>query len=602
MSGIRVSDYVAKFFMEKGADLAFVITGSGSIRLIQSASDSGIKYICTHHEQAAVMASLTYMRTSGKPALVFVTGGPGAVNSLTGLADAFLDSLPLFIIAGQENSKYMSEQINMRSRGIQGLDMINITRSLTKFNHCLSDPKDIGWVLDKAFFEAYSNRPGPVWIEIPQNLQWETIEENAITRFKPDLEVNDVRESEIQKVVELIQDSKRPVLLVGHGVRLSGAQEDFRKLLDFLGIPALVSWQAADLVPDEHPLFAGRPGNYGQRFANLTIQNCDLLICLGTRLSIPQRGYSDSSFARSAKKIIVEIDKTEIDKFAFQIDIKILGNVGHFIKELYQNALQVNLNKEIWIPWKNQILSWQKKYPMVSNQNTKDVGINSYLFIDKLSKHLDKNHLIVTDMGSSLTCTHATIKLKDGQRLMTSTGLGEMGFGLPGVIGAALAEPDRPIILVVGEGSLMFNLQEIQTLKTLDLNIKVFILNNNGYLTIKHTHDSLYQSQGENATACGNNSDVAFPDFKKIVTSFGFKFKSKKSNKNLDNWIASVLKYKKTIFAEVVMPEFQELIPKINFKLNPNGRIVSPPLEDMYPYLDKTVLESEMIIPLLDNY
>lgn len=601
MEKIRVSDYIAKFFLEKGVDLAFVITGSGSIRLIQSISESGIRYVCPHHEQAAVMASLTYMRTSGKPALVIVTGGPGAINSLTGLADAFLDSLPLIILAGQENSQYMSEQSHMRSRGIQGLDMINITKSLTKFNHCLMNSKDIGWVLEKAFYEAYSNRPGPVWIEIPQNLQWETIDEKELEEFRAELTTSEIMESQINEVIRLIKDSKRPVLLVGHGIRLSGAEKTFRKLMDSLGIPALVSWQGADLVPDSHPLFAGRAGNYGQRFANLTIQNCDLLICLGTRLSIPQRGYSDKSFARSAKKVIVEIDKTEIDKFKFDIDVRILGNVSDFIDKLYEHLQQGDINSENWVDWKNQISKWQSKYPMAIDQGSQTHGINSYNFIEHLSKHLADDHIIITDMGASLTCTHATIKLKDGQRIITSTGLGEMGFGLPGLIGAALGAPHRPVVLIVGEGSLMFNLQELQTLSTLNLNVKVFILNNNGYLTIKHTHDSLYKSNGLHATACGNNSDVTFPSFRKVIKSFGFAFKSKKSMNNLDNWIKSILKYKTTIFAEVTMPDFQELIPKMNFKVSASGALISPPLEDMYPYLSKNELKQEMIIPILET-
>lgn len=601
MKSIRVSDYIASFFAQKGVDLVFVITGSGSIRLIESFAKSGIRYICTHHEQAAVMSSLTYMRTTGKPAVVIVTGGPGAINSLTGLADAYLDSLPLFIIAGQENSQFMKEQTMMRSRGIQGLDMIDITNSLTKFNHCLLDPNDIGWVLDTSYIEANSGRPGPVWIEIPQNLQWEEIVESNLVHFQSEPMDNLISANDISQVLKLIENSTRPLLLVGNGIKLSRSEYKFNLLLNELEIPVLVSWQAADLVTDDNPLFAGRAGNYGQRFANFAIQNCDLLICLGTRLSLPQRGYSDQSFARSAKKVIVEIDKTEIEKFKFQIDVKILGNVKDFIDDLYAETLKSDIDKNKWLTWKNQISNWKSKYPMAPKSSMSSVGINSYAFIEKLSEYLEDDHIIVTDMGTSLTCTHATIKLKSGQKIMTSTGLGEMGFGLPGAIGACLGANGRPVVLIIGEGSLMFNIQELQTLKNLKLNLKVFLLNNNGYLTIKHTHNSLYQSNGLGAIACGNFSDVTFPNFKKVINAFGFEFKSKKSSKNLDDWIRKVLKHRSTIFAEVVMPEFQELIPKINFKVDQSGLIISPPLEDMYPYLDEKELREQMIIPLLQE-
>lgn len=598
MNLVKVSDYIANFFQEKGVDLVFVITGSGSIRLIQSFSKLGIRYVCTHHEQAAVMSSLTYMRTTGKPAVVIVTGGPGAINSLTGLADAFLDSLPLFIIAGQENSMFITEQEKMRSRGVQGLNMIDITKSLVKFSHCLLDPTDIGWVLDKAFIEARSGRPGPVWIEVPQNVQWEEINKIDISHYKSAEFKKTIQDKDISKVINLIQSSNRPLLLVGNGIRLSGSEKKFKSLLNYLEIPAIVSWQAADLVTDDHALFVGRAGNYGQRFANLALQNCDLLICLGTRLSLPQRGYSDHSFARSAKKVIVEIDETELSKFKFQIDLKIVGDVSNFIDKLYKELPKNKVHRERWSAWKVQINDWKNRYPMAPQTIVNSNGINSYKFIDELSNHLKNNHIIITDMGTSLTCTHATIKLKEGQNLMTSTGLGEMGFGLPGAIGACLGAKGRPVVLIVGEGSLMFNLQELQTLKNLNLDLKIFLLNNNGYLTIKHTHHSLYNSNGHGAIACGNFSDVSFPNFEKVIKSFGFKFESKKSEKNLDRWIKRILKTSGTICAEVIMPEFQELIPKINFKVDENGTIISPPLEDMYPYLGEKELAEQMLIPL----
>jgi acetolactate synthase-1/2/3 large subunit len=355
----------------------------------------------------------------------------------------------------------------------------------------LTNPNDIRYILEKAFYEAYSGRPGPVWIDIPQDLQWAQVDPEKLDGFVPPQLPSIDMTAQATATIELIKNAKRPLLWVGHGIRLSGAEQKFRKLLDTLGVPALVTWQAADLVPDDHPLFVGRAGTYGQRFANLALQNCDLLITLGTRVALPQRGFNDQYFARAAKKVIVEIDPVELAKFKFDIDIPVLGNVSDFIDAMSIELHKTTIDHTQFDACKQIYKRWQAKYPMATPPvDLDEEGINSYWFIEQLSKYLEKDHVIVTDMGTSLTCTHAGIKLKEGQRIMTSTGLGEMGFGLPGAIGAKLGSPDRPVVLIVGEGGLMMNLQEFQTMKNLGLDIKIFIVNNNGYLTIKHTHNT----------------------------------------------------------------------------------------------------------------
>jgi acetolactate synthase-1/2/3 large subunit len=598
---MKVSDYISKFLKDKGVDLVFAITGSGSIRLIQSVSDAGINYVCPHIEQAGIMASLTYMRSSNKPAVMMVTGGPGATNTIIALADAYLDSLPLFVFAGQENSEYVNPPNQMRGKGVQGLDMVNVTKPLTKYSTMLTNPNDIRYILEKAFYEAYSGRPGPVWIDIPQDLQWAQVDPEKLDGFVPPQLPSIDMTAQATATIELIKNAKRPLLWVGHGIRLSGAEQKFRKLLDTLGVPALVTWQAADLVPDDHPLFVGRAGTYGQRFANLALQNCDLLITLGTRVALPQRGFNDQYFARAAKKVIVEIDPVELAKFKFNIDIPVLGNVADFIDAMSTELNKTTVDHTQFDSWKQIYKRWQTKYPMATLPSDLDEeGINSYWFIEQLSKYLEKDHVIVTDMGTSLTCTHAGIKLKEGQRIMTSTGLGEMGFGLPGAIGAKLGYPDRPVVLIVGEGSLMMNLQELQTMKNLGLDIKIFIVNNNGYLTIKHTHNALYKSNGE-ASACGRNSGVTFPDFELVSQAFGFEFTRIKTARNLDQWIHNVLSHTGPLVAEFAMKEFQELIPKSAVKVRPDGTAYSGPLEDLYPFLSTEELAAEMLIPLIKD-
>lgn len=600
---MKISDYIAKFLVEKNVDLVFTITGAGNVRLIESVSSAGIKYVCPHHEQAAVMAALTHFRISGRPAVCLVTGGPGAANTLIAVADAHLDSLPCIMIAGQEKSEFMNPPNEMRGKGVQGLDMVKIMHTVTKFAECIRRPADIRRVLEQGFHEANSGRPGPVWIDVPQDLQWTEIDPYSLEGYAPALQ-EPKEECNMQRAAAAtllhLQTAKRPLIWVGHGIRLAQCEVEFLRVFEALGIPALVSWQAADLVTDDHPLFVGRAGTYGQRWANLALQNCDLLITLGTRLALPQRGYVDAEFARAAKKIIVEIDPVEMAKFKFPIDVPVLGDVAEFIDALAFELISHDLSRPKYGEWMDKCRDWRERYPMSHAPGSGDTGINSYWFIDRLSEHLNSDDIVVTDMGTSLTCTHATIRLKQGQRLITSTGLGEMGFGLPGAIGASLGAPARRIILIVGEGSLMMNLQELQTLKHLDLPLKIFLLNNNGYLTIKHTHNALYGSKGD-ANATDPRSGVSFPNFQKIASAFGLEYHHIENSIGLDDWIQSLLDSTGCIFGELAMPEFQELIPKSSLKFREDGSLYSPPLEDMYPFISPEQLKSEMLIPLLNN-
>jgi len=599
---MRVSDYIAAFLAKQNVDQVFAITGAGNIRLIESVSQAGIDYVCPHHEQAAVMASLTRYRVSGRPGVCLVTGGPGAANTLIAVADAHLDSIPCIIIAGQEKLEFMDPPNAMRGKGVQGLDMVDIMASVTKFGESLKRPEDIRRVLEQAFHVAYSGRPGPVWVEVPQDLQWAEIDPDTLTGFDatPPTVAPDRFALQAQATLALLREAQRPLLWVGHGVRLSHSEAAMRRVLDALGVPALVSWQAADLVPNDHPLFVGRAGTYGQRWANLALQNCDLLITLGTRLAIPQRGYIDAEFARAAKKVVVEIDPVELAKFKFDIDVPVLGNVADFLAALEQALPANQASLPRFDSWLDKCRDWRTRYPMSKPPQAGERGINSYWFIDRLSEQLDPDHVIVTDMGTSLTCTHAAIRLKEGQRLMTSTGLGEMGFGLPGAIGAALGNSQRRVVFIGGEGSLMMNLQELQTLAHLGLPIKIFLLNNNGYLTIKHTHDALYASKGQ-ASATGPRSGVSFPDFAKVAPAFGFEFRRIESPDGLDGWIREVLHAPGCVFSEVVMPEFQELVPKSSLKIRADGSLFSPPLEDLYPFLSAEQLAAEMLIPLVQR-
>ena len=406
---MRVSDYIARFLVEQGVDLVFTITGAGNVRLIEAVHEAGIRYVCPHHEQAALMAAIARHRIHGTPAVCLVTGGPGAANTLIGLADAHLDSLPLVVIAGQERVGFVDPPNALRGKGVQGLDMVHMVSTVTKYAACLTRPTDLRHLLERAFHEATTGRPGPVWVEVPQDLQWASVEPDALLGLTPPViaAATDMSAA-ASAMLALVAEARRPLVWVGHGIRLGRCEALFHRVFDALGIPALVSWQGADLIPDDHPLYVGRAGVYGQRWANFALQTCDLLITLGTRLALPQRGYVDAEFAPGARKVIVEIDPAELDKFTFPVDLPVLGDVAEFLAAVDSQLSAAPSTGPRFPAWITQCHDWRDRYPMsVAPAETDEVtaGINSYWFIERLSAALPSDAIVVTDMGTSLTCT-----------------------------------------------------------------------------------------------------------------------------------------------------------------------------------------------------
>ena len=581
----RLTDQLADYLKKEGVEQSFAITGAGSVRIIESFKNAGIKINYFHHEQAAVMASIGYTKLSGKTGVVIVTGGPGAINSVTGIASAHLDSIPVIVLGGQEKAEYYKSYKDLRAYGVQGLDMVTITKSITKSSFAIKNEKDV-LNIPKVLNDAEVGRKGPVWIDLPQDIQW--LEVSELNKFTEKTSHNDYV---IEELVEAIQNSKKPLIWIGYGVRSAGASELTSDLLNNLNIPTLVSWQAADVIRNDHKCFAGRAGTYGQRWANIALQKCDLLLTIGTRLAIPQRGYSDIEFAPKAKKFIVDIDKDELMKFNFTNTNYIQDDAKNFIKKLSKKNLIVK--KEKILSWKKEIQSLRERFPMSGNiKDSHKKGMDVYHFIDSISECLRGDDIVVTDMGSSLTVTHSTIKLKDKQRILTSTGLGEMGFGLPAAIGVRLAEPKKRVILIVGEGSLMFNLQELETMSTLTNKPKIIILNNNSYLSIQHTIKALYGEQKKYA-GTSPSAGVTFPDLNKVLNSFNINAEILNQDTNLIENINKFLESSNDALIVNLM-EGQELIPKSAIKLDSEGKIYSPPLEDMYPFLPKNELKKLM--------
>lgn len=603
MGQIRVSDYIAQYLAEKKLNTVFAISGASALRILDSIHHHPeLEYYCPHHEQAGIMAAIGHFRITKQPGVMLVTAGPGGTNTVTGIASAFLDSIPLLVFGGQEKLEFLTSPLNLRGKGVQGLNLVEIVKPITKYSVIVSDPKKIRYHLERALFEATSGRPGPVWLDIPQDIQSVFIVPEDLECFVPPEAEATTLEEETQKTISLLKDSKRPLIWAGHGIRLAKAEKEFLSLANKLGVPVLTAWNGADLLPEDHPCYAGRAGTYGNRASNFILQNCDLLIALGTRLAIPQMGYSQKEFARDAKKVIVEIDPQEMEKFTFAIDVPVVGCVGNFIGHLSSALKSTELKMDI-ASWKDYCRNIRKKYPPVSFDQKQSLPekINSYHFMDRFTEVLPNDYNIVTDMGTSLTCTHAVFRIKDGQRLVTSTGLGEMGYGLPAAIGVAIAssKQNKKTVMIGAEGSLQMNIQELQTVIHHKLPLKIFILNNDTYLTIRHTEIALFGP--DRLSGCTNETGVSFPNLGKVSEAYGFKYFEISSEKSLEENIQKILNTPGPVFCNVFMPQDQFLGPKSAVKVKADGTLFSPPLEDMYPFLEREEFKQNMLIPLIEE-
>lgn len=594
---IKVSDYIAELMVEKNMKHIFSISGAGNVHLLKSISENpNLVSVHPHQEQAGVLASLAYYRVSGRVGAMLVTSGGAATNAITGALDAWADSIPVLIISGQEKTEFIQKDKHLRMWGVQGFDICKTVENITKYTVLITDPKRIRYEFEKAFHIAMSGRPGPVWIDIPTDLQAVKINKEELEGYVPEV-YKDVLEIDWNQLNYKISNSKRPVFILGNGVRLSGAATLVKDFLEKYQIPVLTAWNGIDLLPDNYELYYGREGTYGQRTANFLVQNSDLIIAIGSRMAIPQIGYDLSEFGREALKIVIDIDRDELDKFKSDKSFTLIeSDAKLFIKDMMHQI--PSISKLSIEPWIKQCNIWREKYPYVQPETihkSQDGFLNSYAFIDRLSTYLSDDEIIVTDMGTALTCTHQAIRIKNNQRLITSTGLGEMGYGLPGAIGASLGADSKRVILVNGDGSMMMNLQEMQTIKFLNLPIKLFVYINDGYLTIKHTQFNLF---GDKYAGSGLSSGVSCPDFELIGKAFGFKTYSIKSLQDLDSQIESILNETVPILCLVFIHPMQLLAPKTSFNINPDGKLISPPLEDLYPFLDRKEFEENMMIEI----
>lgn len=593
---MRVADYIFKCIADLGVKDVFAVSGGGAMHLVDAVGkNERLNYVATHHEQAASMAAEGNARLTGVPGTVLVTSGPGGTNAITGVCGAWIDSIPMICVSGQVTTDALIKDTGLRQLGIQESDISTLVASITKYAVTVVDPLQIKYHVQKAIHLASTGRPGPVWLDIPLDVQSKLVNPDELQPFESqsNLDENNVDLSDsVSKAISLIKQSKRPVVICGYGVRLSGAGEKFLTLIEKLKIPVISSWTSSDLVPTDHDLYIGRSGIMGDRAGNFTVQNSDLLLIIGSRMSVPHVGYKKEFFAREAKKIVVDIDSTEFKKQSMKPELGIESDAGEFIDEvLTQIAINpIDLDISSWL---NLCLSWKKKYPVVLPEYKENKNlVNSFYFVDKLSEKLDSEAVVVTDMGTSFTCTMQTFRTKKGQRLFTSSGDASMGFGLPGAIGACYGKGKKKTICISGDGGLQMNIQELQTVVHNKLPIILFVLNNKGYLTIK----LMQQNHFGRYVGSDPSSGVSCPDTIKIAEAYGIPSIRISDQKTLDEKIDWVLEQEGPFICEIMMPENQPLIPRVSSLKKPDGTIVSKPLEDLYPFLDREEFAENMIV------
>lgn len=591
---IKVADLLAQTLEKLGITHVFGIIGAGNVHIFEAIAKHGYtEIICVHHEQAATMAMQTYYRTNGKLSACLLTTGAGSTNGITGVVSAWADSIPGIIISGNENSKHTQPHSPYRMWGVQGYDSVDMVKKVTKYSNRVVDPLQTIYELQKAAYVALDQRPGPVWIEIPMDIQSSIVNPNDCEQFVVPVAKSYETlqlESQIDRVVNSLVSNPRPVLWLGHGIRLAGAKHRIPELLEKLGIPALVSWAGIDMVDSDHPLVYGRAGVYGQRCANFVLQNSSYVLAIGTRLAIPQIGYNLPELARDAAIDVVDIDANEASKNKPRTRESIVCDAGVFI-DMLLSKLQSMPSKKEWI---DQCDNYRKDFPWVDKEHEdKDGFINSYPFMEKLNAHFKSDQIVVTDMGTALLSGHQVLKTKPGQRLMTSTGLGEMGYGLPGAIGASFATNRGEVMCLNCDGGMMLNLQELQTMVHYKLPIKLFIFNNDGYLMIKHTQTALFKG---NRTGVDKSTGVSCPDFSKLATAFDIPSYQIRDWGTCDEILEKVQAEKGPVICEVFMHPKQPFTPKLGWTIKADGTQVSSPLEDLGPLIPRDQLEKAMII------
>lgn len=594
---MRLADFVIDFLAKKKIKKVFTVSGGGSIFLCDALyKTKKLKYISCHHEQAVSFAAESYSRLKNKPGAALVTTGPGGTNCSTGVASCWIDSVPTIFISGQVYLNQTIKKTGLRQVGVQEINIISMVKDFTKYSVLVKKPNDILYHLEKAYFESTNGRPGPVWIDIPADIQNAEIDITKLKKFrKPKINKSlNKLNNQIKKIAKLLAKSRRPLIHIGHGGRISNCEKNLRKIINRYQIPFSLTWNASDLIESSHASYVGRPGAFAERGTNLIVQNADLYISVGTRLPFMVTGYNANDFARKAKIVMVDIDSKELKNTRVLADYKLKADANYFFERLNKELPKnIKLEKK-WLDYCKKV---RKKYPIILDQYKRQKKtINSYYFVDILSDLLKPKDVVVTDMGLSFVGTHQAFKVKRGQRVFTNSGHAPMGWGLPAAIGAYYASTEtsskKNVICLTGEGGLQMNIQELATVLHHKIPIKLFIYNNGGYLTIKQTQQLGFKSR---IMGSDYKSGLSFPNYELISKSHGIKYFKISDTRKIKKTIEKILKVNEPVICELILDNEQEQMPKAINKRTADGKSIPTTFEDMYPFLPKNELKSNML-------
>lgn len=594
----KVSDYVISFVAKLGVKHIFMLSGGGAMHLVDSVGrNKDIKYICALHEQAAAIAAEGYARLTNNLGVVLVTSGPGGTNTITGVIGAWLDSIPMLIISGQVKTETtIINNPELRQLGDQEINIVDIVKPITKYAVMVANKNEIKYHLQKAVYLAKSSRPGPVWIDIPLNVQGAYINESSLEEYDYSDRIVGL-DSKSDVVISLLKKSERPVVIAGNGIRLSKAVEEFRSLIEKLKIPVITTFAGYDIIPSTNPHYFGRYGTIGQRAGNFVVQNSDLILAIGARLNIRAISYNWEAFAREAIKIVVDIDPAELKKPTLKVDVSIHQDAKAFIVDLLKGIENHNIgHKKNWL---KKCLEYKTKYPNITleRENVKNF-VDSYYFFKKLLSLTEDGTIFVLGNGTACVSSYQSLDIKPNQRVIVNSGCAAMGYGLPAAIGACFANDKKEVICVTGDGSIQMNIQELQTIVYHKLPIKIFVLNNQGYISIRNTQNVFFDGffVGSN-----KESGVSFPNMINIAKAYGIKTSIIRNNTELESKIKEVLSYPETVLCEVKLDPEEKMYPKLSSEKKEDGKIVSKPLEDMYPFLPREEFKRNMIVKPLEE-
>ena len=596
----RVADYIADFIASIGVEHVFLLPGGGAMHLVDAVGEnSNIEVIACLHEQAATISAEAYSRINENIGVAMVTTGPGATNAITAVAGAWIESVPMMVISGQVKRDDMLRNEPLRQKGVQEVDIVKIVKNITKYAITVEYPEDIRRIMEEAYFVARDGRQGPVWIDVPLDIQGSIVDSLQLTAWSPSDEVTNksvLLAEQRSEIRSLITKAKRPLIIAGHGVRLSGGSDMFHEWVNQLGIPVVSTWNALDLLPYENPLYVGRPGVVALRAPNFAVQNCDLLISIGCRLDNIITAYNPRGFARGAKKIVVDIDQNEIDKLDMDISIPINCDAAEFIREIAKEEIP---QQDEWLKWRDRCVDWKKKYSIDREMEFSRNGVIShYQLVEELSKVIPEDTLISTgSSGLAIEAFYTVFRNKLNQRVFLTSGLGSMGYGLPSAIGSCIANGKKTMVAIESDGSLQLNIQELATIRAFNLPIVLIVMNNNGYASIRNTQKNYFN---ERYVGTGPEAGLFLPNLEEVAATYGISFIRIDDASELSMKLSMALQSKSPIIIDVHLIENEVLTPKVSTLPQQDGSILSMPLEDMSPLLSIDVLKDEMIIDLLD--